>query len=178
MNTPGGGRRRQPLRAAKLKGNPNNRPLNETEPAIEVGLPECPKILQGEARRYWFSMGAQLVREKRIGLINLSVFTRHCVSWGRFYDAEIQLAKPASKGGGVMVRSPSGHEIYSPMYTVSNKSQDQLHKTEAVLGIQPATNSRVSTVEEPPVGSSGTAADFSKYKGPALVEPGKQRAKR
>src|SRR5689334_3828108 len=43
----------KPTAIKKIQGNPGKRPLNENEPQLEPGIPECPDYLDEIARKEW-----------------------------------------------------------------------------------------------------------------------------
>ena len=144
-----------------LDGNPGKRGLNQNEPKAVVGLPTCPKHLQGEARREWHRMGRKLKAEQRMALVYKAAFAIYCQAWGRWAEAEEKLAE-----FGLVITTKNGNLIQSPYLAIANKAMAQLQKALAELGISPSSQSRVSTVQ----GQGAKATTLELLQGGKLTE--------
>ena len=84
-------------------------------------------------------MGEQLVRLGLLTTIDRSAFAAYCVVYSRWLEAE-----KALRTTGPVVRSPSGHPMLSPFYTVANQSLTQMRAYLIEFGMTPSARSRIS----------------------------------
>jgi len=79
-----------------LHGNPGKRPLNTNEPQPELGIPELPTILNGEALLEWHRITAELLRLGLVTKVDRAAVAAYCRAWGRWVEAEEHLKNGAN----------------------------------------------------------------------------------
>ena len=57
----------KPTAIKRLEGNPGKRKLNEAEPTLTVGVPECPDYLDEVAKREWGRLNRKQHGSRRSG---------------------------------------------------------------------------------------------------------------
>jgi P27 family predicted phage terminase small subunit len=134
------GRKPKPTHLKLLQGKPGHRQLNENEPQPEEldAQPEPPSHLSGEARAEWDRAYPILARNRLITEADLTAFAAYCQAYGRWQQAESELAKQGS-----IVLAPSGFPIQNPYLAVSNKAVEHMHKFLTEFGMTPSSRSRV-----------------------------------
>lgn len=138
------GRKPTPTNLKLLKGNPGKRPLNAAEPMPAPKIPNPPDHVKGEARKEWFRISKQLHELGLLTEIDRAALAAYCVAWGRWVEAEEQLAKY-----GTVIKSPDkGWLVQSPYLSIANRAMDQMAKMLAEFGMSPSSRSRVQSVKE------------------------------
>lgn len=143
-----------------LRGNPGKRPikLDDFSPAVEV--PRCPAHLDGEAKKEWRRISAELERYGLISGVDRAALAMYCTAWGRYVQAEAMIAEQAAaspKGAGLLIKSPNGFPVQSPWLSISNRAIEQCKALLAEFGMSPAMRSRVrATRPETPDMFEGT----------------------
>ncbi len=135
------GRRGPPPKPTKLKllsGNAGKRPLNPNEPEPEVEIPEIPEHLGEEARREWERISTDLADVGLLTRIDRAALAAYCQAWARWVEAEGQLKK-----FGVIVKSPNGYPMQSPLLAIANKALEQMRKFLTEFGMTPASRTRI-----------------------------------
>ena len=79
------GRKNIPTSLKVLKGNPGNRPLNESEPKPD-GKAECPNWLQGDAKIEWERLAPQLEKLKLLTSLDRTAFAIYCEEWASYQE--------------------------------------------------------------------------------------------
>ena len=117
------GRRPKPTAIKRLEGNRSKRPLNEDEPELPVGCPNCPPHLSAAAREEWERLAPPLYRIGVLTVADRAAFAAYCQAHGRWVEAEERLkALPA------MVRTPNGHVQQNPWIGVANKQLELMNR--------------------------------------------------
>jgi P27 family predicted phage terminase small subunit len=139
------GRRAAPTIDKKLTGNPGKRAINTREPVARVGLPDPPDHLDADARHHWDQFGAELVKEKRLGVVYGPLFAAYCVAWSRWQQAERRV-----RTDGPVTITQSGYEQKSAWLTIADRAWSQVIKALSEMGLTPTSQTRAVRIEESP----------------------------
>lgn len=134
------GRKPKPTHLKLLQGKPGHRALNENEPQPDLAeeKPEPPSHLSGQARAEWDRVYPVLLKNRLITEADMTAFAAYCQAYGRWQEAETQLAKQ-----GPVVLAPSGFPVQNPYLAISNKAVEHMHKFLTEFGMTPSSRSRV-----------------------------------
>jgi P27 family predicted phage terminase small subunit len=128
-----------------LRNNPGRRPIHperEVQPP-PIPLPDPPAALAGdraaqvEARAEWTRRGAQLTALGLLTELDLPEFIAYCLAWGRYVDAEAQVAKNGE------VVTVNGQIIPNPFRKVALVALKTCRIFWADFGMSPAARTRV-----------------------------------
>jgi P27 family predicted phage terminase small subunit len=133
------GRKPKPTALRIAEGNPGKRPINDREPTPEVGEPDCPEHLHGDAREEWRRIVPLLLDLGLLSRVDRSALACYCVAWGRHLAAEKQL----SRNGRLTVETENGNAIPNPLIGISNTAAKLAHKFLIEFGLTPSTRSRL-----------------------------------
>lgn len=128
-----------------LQGNPGKRPLNRAEPRPTAKIPSCPKTLTGEARKEWRRVTRELAALGLVTTIDRAVLALYCQAWGRWVDAEAQLAKLGPERW--TFTTENGFEGQTPWLGIANKAASEVRKLAAEFGMTPSSRSRVTVTK-------------------------------
>lgn len=155
-----------PTNVHHLRGNPGRRPLNDTgavEPDVEI--PDCPKHLLPEARKFWKRMGPQLEKLGLIAKIDQPSFALVAQEWAWLVWHETLLqreikqlehkraawesdpanaGKPFAGGDGFTIPTPNGSFTYNPHWVARNRHSQQLDRYLASFGMSPSSRGKVT----------------------------------
>lgn len=155
------GRKPKPTHLKLLDGEKHKERINKKEPKPKPGKFRCPSHIVGEARRAW---GVLMPRLETLGLlteIDGQAFEGLCQVYGRWVEAEVELAKtnPVMRGKKIIkIKDKDGNEIekevpggyfQNPYLAVANRAWEQMMKAFAEFGLTPSSRSRI-TVGGPP----------------------------
>ena len=71
-----------PANVHRLHGNPGKRPLNDGEVQPDVEIPDCPKHLLPEARKFWRRLTPELEQLGLVSRIDQAALSLACQEWG------------------------------------------------------------------------------------------------
>lgn len=155
-----------PANVRMLRGNLGKRPLNDAgaiEPDVEI--PNCPKHLLPEARKFWKRMGPKLEELGLIAAIDQPSFALVCQEWAwlvwhetllqrsiKFVEAKraeweadsANAGKQWLGGDGFQVPTPNGSFTYSPHWVARNRHAQQLDRFLASFGMSPSSRGKVT----------------------------------
>jgi len=78
------GRKPKPTALKVLQGNPGHRKIDTLhEPQVVIGLGEPPAYLDVEAKKFWMSQGAELVKLRTLGESDAALFAGMCLNHSR-----------------------------------------------------------------------------------------------
>ncbi len=137
------GRRPKATIDRKLGGNAGKRPFNKREPVVRVGLPDPPEFLDADAKDHWYTFGAELVKEQRIGVVYGPIFASYCVAWSRWVQAERRV-----RSDGAVQVTPNGFEQKSAWLSIADRAWSQVVKALAEMGLTPTAQSRAVRVDD------------------------------
>ena len=83
----------KPTAIKKIQGNPGKRPLNENEPQLEPGIPECPDHLDETAQKEWARVSRLLVAMKVLTEADYIALGNLCQAYSTMVAAQRQLNK-------------------------------------------------------------------------------------
>jgi len=113
-------------------------------------LPPAPDYLADREKAEWDRVGQQLLEAGLIGRLDVTALATYCVAWGRWTDALENIKKH-----GVLVKSPQGFPMQSPLLAIANKAQEQMVKVMGELGLTPAARTRIPKREHAPPRAEG-----------------------
>lgn len=128
----------KPTHLKLIMGNPGKRPINTREPKPKIGIPALPDHLSAAAKVEWRRISKQLAEIGLLSEIDRAALAAYCQSWGRWVDAEHELAKH-----GTLVKSPNGYPMPSPYLSIANKAMRQMHSLLAEFGMTPSARTRL-----------------------------------
>jgi len=149
-----------------LRGNPGKRPVNGSgivEPEVEI--PDLPKHLLPEARKFWKRLTPELEKLGLISKIDQAALALVCQEWAWYvhHDTQLQRAKNLAQqkreawdadpdnagkdyagGDGTTVTTPNGHAAYSPHWVMRRSHAQALDRFLASFGMSPSSRGRVT----------------------------------
>lgn len=137
------GRKPKPTEQKKLEGNPGKRALNDQEPQPDVAIPECPPHLEGEARKEYQRITAELVKLKILSEVDRAALVAYCQAWGDY----VQATKEIKKEGEVLY-SDKGNAYINPWKNIQTSAMDRMLRFSAEFGMTPSSRTRIK-VEKP-----------------------------
>ena len=139
------GRKPTPTKLKLLKGTAQKCRMNKDEPQPEVGIPSPPNHLSKDAFVEWGRVTHQLYQLGLLSDIDRSALAAYCQIYGRWVDAETQLA-----GTGLVITTSNGNIIQNPLVGIANKALELMHKFLTEFGMTPSSRTRVSTTKQQP----------------------------
>lgn len=133
------GAKPKPTSLKLLQGNPGHRPLNPNEPKPRAVIPPPPEHVTGEARKEWFRISKQLHGLGLLTEIDRAMLAAYCIAWGRWVEAEQNLAKY----GTVMLSPDKGWPVQSPYLAIANRAMEQMAKFLTEFGMSPSSRTRI-----------------------------------
>lgn len=139
------GRRPKPTAQKALAGNPGKRALNKDEPDFSlVTNVDPPEWLSENARRIWQMIVPQLCAAKVLALTDLHNVEAFCTAYGNW-----RLAQDSVQEFGIVVTSAMGSPIKNPALTAANEAMRQIVTFGSMLGLDPASRSRIIGGKQP-----------------------------
>lgn len=149
------GRKPRPTHLKVIEGERNKDRINLDEPKFEPNVPTCPRHLSKEARREWRRLATGLFRMGMLTDVDRGVFAAYCQAWGRWVEAENEIAKSGpvlravlrNKDGNV-IKDEDGNPVpggyyQNPFLAVANRAWSNMVKAAAEMGISPSSRSRI-----------------------------------
>lgn len=125
-----------------MTGNPGKRALNKREPKPSGNLADAPDWFNDEQKATW----AYAIASSPFGLlkrVDRSVLVVWTVAEVLHRQAAIRLTT-----AGMLVKTPNGMPVQSPLLSIVNKQAAIMMKAAAEMGFTPASRSRVE-VDKP-----------------------------
>lgn len=132
------GRKPTPRALKLINGNPGKRPIGR-DPDIAPGVPDCPDHLDPEGRLEWNRIVVALGASGLLAEIDRAALAAYCQAWSRWVGAEVLLKKH-----GMIVKSPNGHFIQSPVLPIANKAMEQMKAFLTEFGMTPSSRARLN----------------------------------
>ena len=132
------GRRPVPTALKKLRGNPGKRHLPKNDAQPRKGIPHCPQHIQGEGRREWRRVVGELASCGLMTYVDRAALAAYCQAWDRWVMAEDVL-----RSAGVLIKTPTGMLVQSPMLAVANHAMNQMRAFLCEFGMTPAARTRI-----------------------------------
>lgn len=164
-----------PANVHRLRGNPSKLRLDELDDGVnpEIEIPDCPRHLLPEARKFWRRLTPELEKLGLISKIDQAALALVCQEWawkvwheerlqGAIKVAELGRALHEEKraeyaardekweggewagGDGFQVPTPNGNLTYSPHWVARNRHALLLDKFLASFGMSPSSRGRVT----------------------------------
>ena len=135
----GRGRKPKPTAQKKLAGNPGKRALNHDEPQFTtVTNIDPPDWLSERAATMWKMLIPELLREKVVALTDLHNVEAFCSAYDKW-----RMSEEAVQLYGIVVTSAQGSPMKNPALTAANESMRQLVTFGSLLGLDPASRTRI-----------------------------------
>jgi len=132
------GRPRTPTALKILRGNPGKRPLPVDEPTPEPRIPPCPHALDKVARAEWRRIASEVRGLRFVTALDRAALAVYCQSWSEWVRAQEGLAKH-----GLLVKTPNGYPIQSPLVSIANRAAKQMLEAAGTLGLTPSARARL-----------------------------------
>lgn len=156
-----------PANVHLLRGNPGKRAVGELTDVVQpdVEIPDCPRHLLKEAKKFWRRMTPELEQLGLISKIDQAALALACQEWGwlvwheealqrdialveaeraEWEAAEKTKDKPWLGGDGFTLPTPNGSWTYNPHWVGRNKHVLLLDKFLASFGMSPSSRGRVT----------------------------------
>ena len=125
--------------ALKIVTGTNRKDRSAPEIQVDAGVPDCPKWLNKEGKKYWADIAPILEKNNLLSACDLSMFSMHCDSMGLF----IEVAERIDGVDELMTITPQGFEVQGVLIQIRNKLWDQVVKSGAAFGHSPASRSTI-----------------------------------
>ena len=139
------GRKPLPSNVVRLRGNPGKRRRNDAEPRPAPRVPTCPACLDGEARKEWKRVVAELTELGLLTRLDRGLLAAYCQAHALWVEAVSSIERY-----GTMVKSPNGYPMQSPYVAVVNKQVEIMGRIAAEFGMTPSSRTRIRVGERPP----------------------------
>lgn len=130
---------RKPTALKILEGNPGRKPLNDAEPKPQVGMPDRPKEIKGDALKCWNHVGPLLVE---LGVMTVGdgyAFARFCFSWVDVRNAQKAVDDLDCK----IVEGANGTTYQHPALKILADTDRRFQYWADQFGLTPAARSRL-----------------------------------
>ncbi len=131
------------------------KPKSVTPPPVPLaGIGDPPECLDPEARDHWRALAALIDEAGTGSRLDRDLLTLHCAAWSRWREAERELSRPASEGGGRVIVARNGYAQPSPWQVISNDSAKAMRGYLAELGLTPRSRGAVepaTKIEDDPL---------------------------
>lgn len=145
------GRKPKPTILRLVGGNAGKRPLNKREPKVPAYLSSAPAHLNKDAKREWRRLANDLYRVGLLTKIDRAVLAAYCQAYGRWCQAERELALPHEEGGGLTIETSNGNWVQNPLVGIANKAAGDMARFAVEFGMTPSARTRIET--EAPIDS-------------------------
>jgi len=132
------GRKAQPTQLKVVRGNPGKRPLNDSEPQLDITIPDAPDFLSDTAKEHWSDIVIHLHDARIMTALDADALSLYCEAYSRWVEANEKI-----KLHGMVVKSPSGYPMQTPYLSVSNKAFDQMKSIMVEFGMTPSSRSKI-----------------------------------
>lgn len=137
----------RPANLRLIEGRGNGRDSGGREVKPTPGFrrlpPARPDWLDGEARRMWDDVVAELSRLELLKPIDAGALTAYCVTWQRFVDASDIVART-----GLILDTEKG-PVKNPAVLIVEAASKELRAWSAEFGLTPSSESRLGKTETP-----------------------------
>lgn len=145
---PGGGRKPRPTAQKIAAGNPGKRPLNTAEPQYAaITSAEPPEGLPEVGALAWRYYAPLLIERKVLTVADLHNLEAFCVNVALWRDARAQY-----EAHGVLLPSQGGFKK-NPAITAMHEAEKAMATFGALLGLDPASRSRLVAPGDPGAGN-------------------------
>jgi P27 family predicted phage terminase small subunit len=135
----GRGRKPKPTAKKALAGNPGKRALNTAEPQFStVTNIDPPEWLSARAATMWKMIVPELLREHVVAITDLHNVEAFCTAYDKW-----RMAEESVQQFGIVVSSAQGSPMKNPALTAANESMRQMVTFGSMLGLDPASRTRL-----------------------------------
>ena len=155
------GRKPKPNALKLLEGNPGRRKLSKPAPVFDSAKPLPPPFLNDDALEEWHRLIDILFETGVMTETDRAAFAAYCQSYGRWVQAERQIAKLQEKNelNGLLVKTKDGNIIQRPLVGIANKAKADTVRFAAEFGMTPSSRTTVeitaATRKENPFARNG-----------------------
>lgn len=121
--------------------------------AVDLGMPHCPRWVQGAAKKHWDILGPKLVQAGLLSVVDGDVFGLHCDNMAAYQNVMEKL----TNFDKWISKTPNGFEVQAAWLQVRNKLQEQIIKTAREFGLTPASRSTVKVNKQQQLDLLGAA---------------------
>jgi P27 family predicted phage terminase small subunit len=132
------GKQGRKLKATTIVDRGRNSNINRT-------IPKPPDHLSDEGRACWKKLVRVLKDTGLIARVDADALALYCTAYERWLNAEAGLRKH-----GMLVKTPNGYPIPSPLLTIANKAMAQMTQLLGEFGMTPASRSRLPLAQDSP----------------------------
>jgi len=137
------GRKPKPTKLKVLQGTAQKCRINDKEPTPETSIPDPPSHLSPNAGDEWRRITPELEKLGLLSEIDMAALAAYCQCYGRWKDAEEQLAKSS-----LLIKTTNGNIIQNPLVGIANRSLLIMHKFLTEFGLSPSSRTRVAGQEQ------------------------------
>ena len=155
------GRKPKPNALKLLEGNPGHQKLSKPVPSFDSAKPSPPPFLSDDAKLEWHRLIDILFETGVMTETDRAAFAAYCQSYGRWVQAERQIAKLQGKNelNGLLVKTKDGNIIQRPLVGIANKAKADMVRFAAEFGMTPSSRTRIkitgTTKKENPFARNG-----------------------
>ena len=155
------GRKPKPTALKLLEGNPGRRNLSKPAPVFDSDKPSPPPFLNNDALQEWHRLIDILFETGVMTETDRAAFAAYCQSYGRWVQAERQIAKLQEKNelNGFLIKTKEGNIIQQPLVGIANKAKADMVRFAAEFGMTPSSRARIeitgTTKKENPFARNG-----------------------
>jgi P27 family predicted phage terminase small subunit len=102
------------------------------------GKPRPPDWLDEEGKAHWSEMADLLEESGQASKLDADCLALYLSHYSTWREAERELAKPPSQGGGKVITAINGYQQLSPWYTISLNAQKAMKLLLTELGLEQA----------------------------------------
>ena len=134
-----------PTELKLIRGNPGRRPLpkNEFKPEVKTKIPTAPKYLGQVGKKEWRRVAKHLIPVRLLTDMDLVSLAAYCEQFQIFVECAEKI-----KGSGLLIKSPNGYPIQSPLVTTMQKAQAEMRKWIIEFGMTPSSRTNVKVPEK------------------------------
>ena len=116
---------------------------DEPKPAVLADLPMAPPELHGRAIQEWYTVAGELLIQRMLHAVDLSLLAAYCNEIGIYWEAEELLRK---NGRVVMVPRADGVQVLTavPYVAIARNALRTAQSLAAQFGFTPAARTRLS----------------------------------
>jgi P27 family predicted phage terminase small subunit len=149
------------------EGRPGHRAINRNEPKARNVAPRCPDHLDDRAKREWRRMVPILQRMKVLTEADGYALANLCQTYSTLIMAQEKLNEK-----GILYKSPSGHIMQSPLFSMVNQCVETITKLSREFGLTPAARSRIIAPADDGIDHIARAMTRGRPPGPLPPRPG------
>lgn len=119
-------------------------PRKEAKPRAKT--PNVPDHVVDEAQAEWKRVTKELSVIGLLTRVDRGALAAYCTEWATYVHACEMLRRPASRGGGMVLKSKDGNLRQSPWILIKDKALGKMHRYLTEFGMTPASRSRINVL--------------------------------